>query len=250
MFTAKISISKTGNLNALPAAVDDLFSCWYKNGQIVGSSWVIADADDSLDAYVSLPERDSLEPIYNNLYAMKCLEALTPGACNAIILGRDPSRSPCCACTSRSAIILFTHYLSEAPPVRCFDCFDPIPLYKLPHVHDREHLVLLQWAADYRSCDTLQMHTTTGERFGEQQLRDHDSSLSRNGRDLSSRLEQLNGTPCYYYLHKTRSRGVATELERHCPSCGAAWHLPSRHHIFDFQCKPCRLLSAIAADAS
>jgi predicted nucleic acid-binding Zn ribbon protein len=251
MFTAKLSIPKhDADFNFAVETGYDLLCCWYKNGQIVGSSWVTADAGTTLDAYVCLPRLDSLESQHNNSYGAQLLETLRPGTCSVTILGRDPNLPSCCTCNSRSGLVLFTHYLSDLPPVRCLDCFDPVPLYELPHIHDDEHLGLLQWAADYRACDTLQMHTTTGERFGERQLLEHDSSLSQNGRDLCLKIEALMGIPCYYYLHKTRSRGRKSELERNCPSCGSAWRLSKRLHLFDFQCNACRLLSAVAAIAS
>ncbi|RYD27709.1 MAG: hypothetical protein EOP86_24150, partial [Verrucomicrobiaceae bacterium] len=177
-------------------------------------------------------------------------EALLPAGYSVTVLGRDPCGLDFCVCPSRSAFVLFTDYLaSDIPPVRCLDCFDPVALHTLPHTADGEHLGLLWWAADYRACDTLQMHCTTGERFGEQQLRRHDSSLSRQGRDLCSQLETLTGVPVYYYLHKTRSRSRASELQRRCPSCGSEWRLEPRLHLFDFQCGKCRLLSNIASDA-
>jgi predicted nucleic acid-binding Zn ribbon protein len=94
------------------------------------------------------------------------------------------------------------------------------------------------------------MHCTTGERFGEEQLARHDSSLGMNGRELCRKLEQATGTPVYYFLHKTRSRGRQAELARLCPSCGAQWRLEKRLHNFDFRCARCRLLSSIAAVAS
>jgi predicted nucleic acid-binding Zn ribbon protein len=249
MFSVKISFPKENGETELGDAAYDALSSWYKNGQIVGNFWTIADSGSSSDAYVLLPERDSLAARYDNSYAEHALAAL-PGPHGVTILGRAPNRDSCCSCPARSAMLLFTHYMTDNPPARCLDCFRPIPLYTLPHVHDADHGVLIQWAADYRACDTLQMHCTTGERFGEQQLLRHDSSLSRNGRALCAKLEELTGTPTYYYLHKTRSRGRKSEMRRRCPSCGEDWRLARRLHLFDFQCPSCRLVSAIAADAS
>ena len=107
--------------------------------------------------------------------------------------------------------------------------------------------MILQWAADYVACDTLQMHCTTGERFGEAQLARHDSSLSSNGRAVCRELEEAVRLPVYYYLHKTRGRSASSEAARRCPSCGGEWRLQSPLHHFDFRCDRCRLLGAMAA---
>jgi len=250
MFTVKVSFSRVGkNASVLIEAAQGLLACWYKNGQIV-ADWVLAEGQESFDAYATLPEADSLAIQFNNSYANSALSELGDSAPTVSVLGTAPDREPVCSCSQRSGLVLFTHYLSNVPPVRCLDCFCPIPLYRLPHVHDEEHLVLLHWAADYRACDTLQMHTTVGERFGEEQLFDHESALSKAGRGLCSQLEQAVGLPVYYYLHKTRSRGRESELARTCPSCGATWRLQAPLHLFDFRCDHCRLLSAVSADAS
>jgi len=251
MFTGKLSFPKGSSETVQVAgAAHDLLSCWYKNGQVVGDSWPLADAGANVEAYVSVPELTALDSQHNNTYANQALEALGAGPPAISILGLDPNLTSACSCSSRTAFLLYTHYLSQAPPVRCLDCFDPVPLYRLPYLHDQEHLVLLHWAADYRACDTLQMHCTTGERFGEEQLSRHDSSLSRNGRDLCARLEHRTALPVYYFLHKTRGRDRESELERRCPSCGSEWRLEKRLHVFDFMCKRCHLLSAIVASVA
>jgi predicted nucleic acid-binding Zn ribbon protein len=147
-----------------------------KNGQIAYGTWMLVRREGRLEAFVRLAEPHSLETRHNNCYSTEALAALSPLVPDVEILGPVPESSTVCGCVSRSAMVLFTHYLSTDPPVRCLDCFELVPLYSLPHVHDREHLVLLHWASDYRACDTLQMHCTTGERFGEEQLSRHGSS--------------------------------------------------------------------------
>lgn len=249
MFVAKISFQKHGVDDSERAtdAADDLLSCWHNNGQLIGGdSWVISNRGTSLEAYVVIPEVDALEVLHNNSYANQA--AATCGQPTITILGRASHLPSCCACPSRTGLVLFTHYMTRLPPVRCLDCFAPVALYRLPHLTNEEYLDFLHWAADYRACDTLQMHCATGERFGEQQLARHDSSLSRNGRALCAKLERATETPVYYFLHKIRSRGRESEFSRRCPSCDSAWRLKRGVHAFDFRCDTCRLLSAIAAD--
>jgi predicted nucleic acid-binding Zn ribbon protein len=249
MFAARISfpISGPDTEQAMDRA-QELLGTWYKNGQILSDSFVLARMGAILDAFVTVPERGALDDAHNNTYAKRAIAELGAAAPAVAILGEDPTVPSCCSCASRSALVLYTHYLTELPPVRCLDCFDPVPLYRLPHIRDQEHLGILHWASDYRACDTLQMGCTTGERFGEHQLFRHDSSLNREGRDLCRDLEEATGVPVFYYLHKSRGRSLAAEEARRCPSCGSEWRLAAQlHKLFDFRCDACRLLSTIAA---
>lgn len=235
-------------------SVERLLAAWWKNGQIEDRSWKTAFSSGGLRVFVSLATPFALESINDNVYATRALDELSKkgiGRPEVRILGVAPESLDSCKCSQRSSLILFTNYLSEGSPVRCGDCFDLVPLYTLPHTHDHEHLNLLQWAADYRACDTLQMHCKTGERFGERQLFQHDSSLSRQGRDIASSLADRLGLPVYYFLMKVRGKTMSVERKRVCPSCRRPWFLPSAWHgIFDFRCESCRLVSNISFSLS
>jgi predicted nucleic acid-binding Zn ribbon protein len=235
-------------------SVEGLLAAWWKNGQIEGHSWKTAFSSGGLRVFASLATPLALDPINDNVYATQALEELSTKGISrpeVRILGTDPESLNSCRCSQRSSLILFTHYLSRASPVRCGDCFDLVPLYTLPHTHDHEHLNLLQWAADYRACDTLQLHCTTGERFGERQLYRHDSSLSKQGRKIASLLSDRLGLPVYYFLMKARGRTMSVERRRVCPSCRQPWLLPSPwHRLFEFRCDSCRLVSNIPSSLS
>jgi predicted nucleic acid-binding Zn ribbon protein len=228
-------------------AIESLLAAWYKNGQVL--EWQTAKAQDSVRVLALLPKPEAVAAKHNNVYASTALQALVERSVVPIveIVGTEPdSFRPCC-CDRRSSLVMFTTYLSKGSPVRCGDCFGPVPLYELPPTHDHEHLNILQWSADYRACDTLQMHCTTGERFGERQLGAHDSSLSRNGRGIAAALSALTDIPVYYCLFRARGSTVARERRRLCPSCGGTWLLNAKwHDLFDFRCDSCRLLSNIA----
>ncbi|HEV7282663.1 MAG TPA: DUF2310 family Zn-ribbon-containing protein [Pirellulaceae bacterium] len=250
MFVARVSFPvHADNRDAVGDAANDLTACWYKNGQVVDQR-IDVYRGMRLDVFVRIAERTSLDHANDNVYAAECRSRIHPIVPEVEILGSEFDPSPICHCSSNSALTLFTHYLSTSPPVSCLDCFGAVPLYRLPHAKDQEHLTLLQWAADYRACDTLQMHCTTGERFAERQLYDASGSLPRNGRNLAADLERLSGIPTYYYLHKMRTRSRESDLTRPCPGCGEAWRLESPLHIFDFRCDSCRLLSACASMTS
>lgn len=245
MITAELTFSVTDESGV--EAVELLMATWLKNGQIDGGSWLTAFAANVARVYVSVASPAALADASNNIYATQALESLAKRGMTGPdirLLGVDPDSPAPCQCTERSSLILLTNYLSKLSPVSCGTCFRLVPLYCLPHIHDHEHLTILQWAADYRACDTLQMHGTTGERFGEQQLWQHDSALSRQGREIARQLSERAGVPVYYFLLKSRGTTTAAELARACPSCGGKWGLATPwHDFFDFRCDACRLVS-------
>lgn len=232
-------------------AILALLGAMYKNGQIMDGGPPLTASGNEVRAYLSIPTQDALDDAHMNVYARRDIEALAAHGFEPpafTVLGPDPSGDPECTCTDRPWVVLFTTFLSREPPLRCRACFGYVPLFSQPHTQDHEYLDLLHWEADYKACDTLQMHCTTGERFGETQLAEVGSSLSVNGREVAMSLERATGVPVYYYLHKSRGRTAESEQLRTCPGCGGAWVLETPlFHLFDFKCDACRLLSNIAS---
>ena len=252
MHVATIDFPIRGRLTAkVTDAALSLLSVWFKNGQIVGDDWPLVRLRGVLRAHVSIPARDSLKSKYSNQYVLQFVAELAAaglGSPKVTVLGPDPGTPAPCSCRTRPFQIVYTHFLDTAsPPLRCGACFDPVPLYLTPHTHDHEHLDVLQWAADYRSCGTLQMNCTVGELFGERQMGDVRSALSKTGRGLCRDIAAATGIPTYYFLAKGRGRSAPHERNRRCPSCAGSWLLPTPlHDLFDFKCDRCFLLSNIA----
>lgn len=253
MFTAQITFpyGESTDREDLLESVSSLLSVWYKNGQIAASTWPMAEGSSELHAYPLIPDRNSLEEKYANRYVRERLEGLKEQAGappRIVLLGRDPESLETCSCEESPSSILFTTYSQLESPLRCGACFLPVPLYLVPHTHDEEYCDVLSWVADYRACDSLQMHCTVGERFGEQQLLRLGSALSRQGLEICRALEGKTGRKVYYYLHKSRGRSPGTERRRRCPGCGGDWLLEEPWHgLFDFRCDACALLSNIAS---
>jgi len=225
----------------------DLLACWHKNGQVLGE-WGIVKQQNAFLVFVSLPAKNSLADKFANKYVRERVKELKGcGSPPEIrVLGPEPESPSACRCKSWTSLVLFTTYLNRESPLRCGGCFNPVPLYRIPHIQDEEYLDVLQWEADYKACDTLQMHTATGERFGERQMFRHDSSLSQRGRQLCASISRVTSCPTYYYLSKNRCRSSQEENMRRCPGCGGSWKLRVRRHLFDFRCDRCLLLSNIA----
>jgi len=135
--------------------------------------------------------------------------------------------------------------------LRCGDCFGAVPLYRIPSccfvAHGELHDALMSWKSDYQACDTLQMHCSTGERFGLRGMGQFDSSLSKRGRELCGVVSEAMNAPTYYYLHRYYGKSARQERARKCPSCDGDWLLEEKlHDKFDFKCDNCKLLSNVA----
>lgn len=255
MFTVQITFPYgAADREELLEAGSSLLSVWYKNGQIVSTTWPMAEGDSEFHAYVLIADQDALEARFANRYVRERIEKITElaGAPPRIaVLGRDPDSLDVCSCPERPSYILFTTYSNLESPVRCGACFLPVPLYLLPYIRGDEHFDILSWISDYRACDSLQMGCTVGERFGEQQMLRLGSALTAQGLEVCRALEEKTGRKVYYHLHKSRGRTEGTERRRKCPSCGGDWLLEEPwHRLFDFRCDACALLSNVAYSLS
>ena len=223
------------------------------NGQICGKEWPLYFDGNRCIAIVLMPEQDSLDSRFNSRYVTDRLAKLSDGGVviTSHSIGDDIRSAERCTCTNRSGYVLYTSYVSLESPVKCLDCFAPIPLYELPVLASGEYYEIICWQSDFQCCDSLQMNCATLERSATRQISELDSSLSVAGRKLCTTLSELSGKPFYYYLYRAHGRGLASEKKRVCPSCGEYWYIPERlHSIFHFKCDHCRLLSNLAWNIS
>ncbi len=221
------------------------------NGQVCGREWPIFEEGSGYSTVALSPERDSLEPGFNSTYvAVSIARSAAEGLqMTCKVLGEDAESLPACSCTTPSAYALFTNYLSLESPIRCMDCFRPVPLYRMRPMASGEFCELITWQSDYQSCDRLQMNCTVLERAATREISNIDSALTKNGRAHCAALAVSSERPCYYYLYRGHGRSHRAEVARRCAGCGGEWHLASRlHSLFDFKCDRCHLLSNVAFD--
>jgi len=226
----------------LEEQVSWLMSIWMNNGQVSKTDWLTYELPNGWRVVASIPEEGALGPRHDSVWAThKRAELFELGIQLTIReLGEDPQSATVCTCSEPSSYILYTHYLSLESPVRCGDCFQPVPPYRLAptSVDETDSTGLLQWALDWRACDTLQMNCSTLERAGTREIRGHDSSLGKRGKALCQRLAENVGKPFYLFLYPPRRR-----KHRPCPSCSAEWRLAEEWHKFAYRCDTCRLVS-------
>lgn len=223
-----------------------------KNGQVCGDEWPIVMDNGCCVATVLVPAADSLDERYHGTYVRQHIaDARQAGITFAwSLIGPACDCADACACANPSAYVLFTTFLTLESPVRCMDCFGPVPLYRFTARPNADFHDVISWQSDYQSCDHLQMNCTVLERAATRQMSVIDSALAAAGRACCAccaRLSELAGKPFYYYLYRDKGRSAAREAQRRCPACDGPWHLPATlHGCFDLRCDNCRLLSNLA----
>ncbi|WP_158380883.1 DUF2310 family Zn-ribbon-containing protein [Chitinilyticum litopenaei] len=248
MYVHRIEFSIPADQDAETTAdfAKSLLGALRMNGQLCGKEWPLFVENRQCVALVLAPEQGSLAPALHGEYVRKVVHQ---GDMRGISITFTPVAEDCtsaqtCTCHTSSGYVLFTTYLSLESPIRCLDCFLPVPLYRFPVMPSGEYYELICWQSDYQSCDRLQMNCTTLERATTRQLSNKQSSLSKQGIEICRTMENLTRTPFYYYLYRAHARSLKSEQERCCPSCGQSWHLETPlHSLFHFQCEPCRLVS-------
>jgi predicted nucleic acid-binding Zn ribbon protein len=224
-----------------------LMSFYRGSGQSLGRIHLEYFSGNTLIALHYAHERNAFARKYNNFYVNRELKNLYDNydvKPQFRVAGKSfPEYKGACACKSHSFLILYTDFISINSPVQCGDCGFSVPLYKLPVYYDHGYMPILSWESNYQSCDRLQMNCEVGERWAMNQMEFLDSQLTRQGREICSRLEELTGVPVYYYLHNyTRRRGDTKSIP--CPGCNKKWHLKERLlDSYDFKCSSCRLIS-------
>lgn len=230
-------------------AITWLIAALVRNGNLL-KEFFLVDESKGWTIYGAAPARDAFHKANWNEYVQQRiigLRAVNLRRPRIRFLGTVPETSDACRCAKPRSVLLFTTFLRLEPPVSCLHCNGAVPLYRLPRPKTGEHSGLLSWNSNYQACDALQMNCTVGERFGERQMSDPTSSLSRSGLAVCKELELLTGRPVYYYLYRANARSRSAEVRRKCPVCGGPWLLKKPlHGRFDFKCDKCHLLSNIA----
>ena len=244
------SASPATDYEVVARAADEFLNALRMNGQVLGREWTLYIEGDDLAAIVKTPEHDSLGGRFYGDFVRAALERVRGQGIEVGVaaLGDRLHDVPACACTQRSGLVMYTHFPGAQSPLSCLDCFEAVPLYRMPLV-DGDYHRLLSWQSDWQNCDRLQMDARTLERAATREIADLRSALCVEGRACADELAGLTGIPVYYHLHRGNGRTLRSERARRCPGCDCEWLLPEPLHArFDFRCDACRLLSNVAGN--
>lgn len=248
MFVAKIRISHIAGIDDLAEHLHMFLGALRMNGQICGREFPIVQTATWLEAFVLVPEINALDVAHDNEYTQKHRQkiiTLSKQQYNVNVLGSDPLSLDVCMCDS-SMYILYTNYLSLESPLRCGDCFSPVPLYRIPPTINGEYHDIITWQSDYQSCDHLQMNCSVAVRHAIHELSQIDSDLSMNGLEVCRNVYKSTNKPTYYYLMRVKDvDDIDYQDTRHtCPSCDKDWRIDFEwHDMFAYKCNHCLLLS-------
>ena len=155
---------------------------------------------------------------------------------------------PICTCKKSNSYILTASSLFKMSPIKCGNCFDQIPLYKMIGLSQECKESIFDWQKSYECCDHLQMDGCVGKEWASEQMADHKSELSVIGINLCNELFTVTGIPTFYYLFTYKQIGYENELFKTCPSCNGDWRLndPSLL-LYHFRCNNCKLISDFAS---
>jgi predicted nucleic acid-binding Zn ribbon protein len=251
MFIYQILFSKPdwpeADMDSFQYDADFFIRSLRSNGQLVSRNDVFLFQDNVVTTHVRCLRKDSLDERHNSDYVNQWTTIMMERYGVTITykyVGEDLAPVATADGASSNSYIL---YWGGPSPVRSGDTFRQIPLYQLPYTNTRHRSYddINSWANSYEEIDGLWFRGTMGEKRFHNYLSDIKSPLTKQGREICSKLEELTGKPSYYYLFNYDSKKMA----QHCPSCGADWQLDSKLlEKFDLKCDDCRLVSEKAKD--
>lgn len=251
MYVAELSFLVIGDTSysAAETAIRHYLEALIFRGQMLGREMPTYFRHDCFVSRVQLPAPDALLQQHHSergLSALRQLGAAGLALPKLNVLGEDLMANHTDPCKAPSALILYSRFALQNSPVYCAEHFAPVPLYQLAPRVDFE--ALIRWQLQYQALDEIQMQQhSVLLKSAERALQQPNSKLNQSGRTLARQLSKLCSKPVYYALYRGSSDNCATEIKRHCPACGAPWHLPETwHQLFDFRCDHCQLVSNIA----
>jgi predicted nucleic acid-binding Zn ribbon protein len=249
MFAFEISIeNKTGcKQNDLADKFTNVLVMLNRNGQI-RDEWTAFLDKTFVRANVELHEKTSCAKKFCSEYFFRDnaeLEQLSGAKLQYRFLGRIFESGSACCCQSHDFFVLQTSFLQSCSPILCGACGGAVPLYRIPHLPDeKEHWSIQNWVWQYQACDDLNAACDFGEKWGTRQMTEPASGLSKRGREICAEIEEVSGTPTYYYLYNYRYIKTEQDRLRPCPVCGGNWFQGEEKRWFEqFRCDSCRLVS-------
>lgn len=243
------SLNRFTVANAVRETIGILLVSWEINGQVLGRQHTIAKVRGGYRVFVRTPAKDALARRHHSDEARKALRHVTSKSLSKLKVrrvGRVPWSRRECPGHPDAELILYVDVYRDESPLRCAECFGPVPLYMVPPGRNGDRQEITWWASGYRDCHELLSRKGAANAFARNELESPESDLSRSGREICERIASATGRRTWYFLLRARGLDPAAERERRCPRCGGEWLLPEPwHREFDFRCERCALLSRL-----
>lgn len=226
--------------------IEDYLCTLYRNGQIYSDYNLIHVEQHRYEAFINVPDPESVREQYNNEYVNRSYKHLVVQIKE---IGKNILYDPNCNCETVPYYILFpASEVGTASPLICGKCGNEIPLYKVPYLfYEQEHFTLIDYQKTYASVHELYMQSLS-DRFSKNQLVNPDSSLNKSAFKIRQELEDKIKKPVYLSLSRfflgfeRDSKKIDNDK---CPKCGK--NLIECDYqlglVKMFRCDDCRLIT-------
>lgn len=226
--------------------IEDYLCTLYRNGQIYSDYNLIRTKQNLYEAFINVPNSESICEKNNNEYVNRSYKYLIVQAKD---MGGNILYTHNCHCESVPCYILSaSSETGTASPIRCGKCGKEIPLYKIPYLfREQEHFHLINYQKTYASVHELYMQSLS-DRFTENQMVNPESALNKLAFQIRKELENKMQKPVYSELLRIfpdKKRGGKKIDEGKCPACGK--NLTEFEYqpgtISLYKCDDCRLIT-------
>jgi predicted nucleic acid-binding Zn ribbon protein len=234
--------------NELWHAFWDVMAAMRQNGQMVGRAMQPYISEGAMHATIMTFTAEALDAKYHNEYVEKSIASLEKLCANTLIIkhigySEDEEKSVC-SCSEHPYFLMMYH--RDFSPIVCGGCDKSVPLFKLPKIyHGNSMYPITSWQSAYLGCVLLDLNCGEGEKWAIRQQSNPDSGLSKQGQEITKKLQEVTGIKTYYFIANYKKISRKKDIERPCPSCGGEWHLEKPiHHYIHYKCDKCLLMSA------
>ncbi len=253
MHELSIKINADIDENELFHAFWSVLSAMRQNGQLNGREMSPFLQNGTMKAIISTVTADGLNEKYHNKHVLESILELEKMCANTLeikFLGfREGETTAICTCTKHDYFVL--NYYKDFSPIICGSCNKAYPVFQLPKLEDFSYWRLYSWLSAYQACLLLDLNCGTGEKWAIKQQCDPNSGLSKQGRNVTAKIQAETGIKTYYYLTNFSKKKKAIDIARLCPSCGSEWHLDTEiHGNIRHKCDKCLLMSSYSSNHS
>ncbi len=247
VFRIEIDLSRSGYTDTIEHTLWSYLVCLHGTTQIANEDPIFILREKILAVHVTCPEPDALLkpcPVKYVEQMRQKLEEQTGAPLKIEAIGQDPQEEGYSLTKAPNSLILCYGQFS---PLICGETYKPVPLYHLPLSDERRESYddIRNWEYNFKRLYGLWISSTVGEKFALRQLQHAESTLSRLGRRICTRIEERTGTPTFYFLLNNREWSTKQDLARMCPGCGKGWFIAGStiEDRIAFKCDNCRLVS-------
>jgi predicted nucleic acid-binding Zn ribbon protein len=248
MHTLSIKYNLPIDENELWHVFWEVLAAMRQNGQMVGRAMQPYRSEGVMHATIMTFTAEALDAKYHNEYVVEGIEKLEELCGNTLIINHvgysEDEEKLICSCSKRPYFLMLYH--RDFSPIVCGGCDKTVPLFKLPKIyHGNSMYPITSWQSAYLGCVLVDLNCGEGERWAIRQQSDPNSGLSKQGRKITTKIEELTGTKVYYFIANYKTTTRKKDIARPCPGCGGAWHLEDEiHDYIRYKCDRCLLVSA------